>query len=415
MSSNILSTHDVVVIGGGASGMMAAIRARERGLSVLLVEKNNELGKKLSITGGGRCNITNAEFDTRVLLEHYGKAAKFLHSPFSQFGVQSTFDFFETRGLQLTIQDRKRAFPSSESAKDVTRLMKKVLEKLGVSVLLGVPIHEFVLEGDKIVGVRSHTKIFYGRAIILATGGTSYSETGSTGEGMSWLTKLGHSVQASTPDIVPLTVKESWVKKLSGKSLLDAGITFGKGNMSIKKRGKILFTHFGLSGPVILNASQEVKRLLEKASVTATIDLFPDIEEHELEKNILALFQLHPNKSVRNALRDILPGGMTDAVLLQNNVVAGETKVHSVIKDERALLAKKCKALECTITGTMGYDWAVVSDGGVDLKEVDTKTMASRIYPNLYLTGDVLNINRPSGGYSLQLCWTTGWVAGNNV
>jgi predicted Rossmann fold flavoprotein len=407
--------YDVIVIGGGASGMMAAARAGVRGRSVLLLEKNLELGKKLSITGGGRCNITNAEYDTRTLLTHYGEAAKFLHSPFSQFSVQSTFDFFTIRGLPLKIEDRKRAFPCTESARDVTRTMKEAVDVAEVTTLRGVEVKEFIREGKLIRGVKTNKGTFTAESIVLATGGASYTETGSTGEGLSWLSELGHTVHPSTPDIVPLTVKESWVKKLSGKSLLHAGITFGTGSTHIKKTGKILFTHFGLSGPLILNASRDVKKLLEESEVRTCIDLFPDTDVHELEKNILTYFELHKNKTLRNALKELLPAGMTDVVLAHSGESLGDTKVHSVTKEQRGFIVKTCKSLVLTVTGTMGYDWAVVSDGGVDLKEVDTKTMASKLYPNLYFVGDVLHINRPSGGYSLQLCWTTGWVAGNHA
>jgi len=415
MSRNLSEPYDLIVVGGGASGMMAAARAGARGLSVLLLEKNTELGKKLSITGGGRCNITNAEFDTRILLSHYGEAAKFLHSPFSQFGVQDTFDFFTTRGLSIKIEDRKRAFPSTESAKDVTRTMKRAVDASGVIVMLGVEVKKITKDGTLVSGVETNKGIFTAKSVVLATGGASYKETGSTGEGLSWLTELGHTVHPSTPDIVPLTVREELVKKLSGKSLLHAQITFGMGKNRIQKTGKILFTHFGLSGPLILNASREVKKLLENGEVRACIDLFPGTEVHELEKHILTYFELHKNKTLRNALKEILPAGMTDAVLAHGDSALSETKVHSVTKEQRGLLARTCKSLIATITGTMGYDWAVVSDGGVDLKEVNMKTMASKLYPNLYLTGDVLHINRPSGGYSLQLCWTTGWVAGSHV
>jgi predicted Rossmann fold flavoprotein len=381
----------------------------------LLLEKNTELGKKLSITGGGRCNITNAEFDTRTLLSHYGEAAKFLYSPFSQFGVQSVLDFFVARGLPIKIEDRKRAFPRTESAKDVTRTMKRIVDASGVIVMLGVEVKKILLEGELVSGVETNKGIFTANSVVLATGGASYKETGSTGEGMSWLTELGHAVHPSTPDIVPLTVKEQWVKSLSGKSLLHAGITFGTRNNQIQKTGKILFTHFGLSGPLILNASRAVKKLLENGEVEARIDLFPGIEVHELEKSILTYFELHKNKTLRNVLKELLPAGITDAVLANGDVAVSETKVHSVTKEQRRVLVNRCKSLVATITGTMGYDWAVVSDGGVDLKEVDMKTMASKLYPNLYFTGDVLHINRPSGGYSLQLCWTTGWVAGSHV
>jgi len=415
MSRNEQNAYDVIVIGGGASGMMAAIRAGARGLRVLLLEKNTELGKKLSITGGGRCNITNAEFNTRLFLSHYGEAAKFLHAPFSQFSVQDTFDFFITRGLPLKVEERKRAFPESESARDVTRVMVAALKKSDVTIMLGVSVRELLMSEKSISGVVTNKGNFTARSIILATGGMAHKETGSTGEGFAWLSAIGHTVHMPSPDIVPLTVKESWVKELAGKSLAHMHITFMSEGHKVKRTGGLLFTHFGLSGPLILNCSREVKRMLEKGEVKALIDLFPDTEMHLLEKKIVAYFEVHKNKTFINALKELLPPGITETILSQLKTDQEDIKVHSVTQELRNRLVHLVKSLQCTVTGTMGYDWAVVSDGGVDLTEVNTKTMASKLYPNLFFTGDILHINRPSGGYSLQLCWTSGWVAGSHV
>ncbi len=408
-------TYDVIVIGGGASGMMVAGRAGERGKRVLLLEKNDVLGKKLSITGGGRCNITNAEFDTRSLLKNYGDAQDFLFSPFSQFGVQDTFDFFESRGLQLMVEDRKRAFPKSESAPDVTRTLEKYVKANHVTVMTGVTVEGLNIQNGKVVAVQTNKGAFSAKSYVLATGGRSHAHTGSTGEGLGWVAKLGHRVHESNPDVVPLSVREEWVKELSGKSLTNMKITFGEGKNRISRVGGILFTHFGISGPLVLNVAHEVKKLLENGEVIAHIDVFPKIDTGELRKIVLAHFELHKNKTLKNILKDIVPPGMSEAVLAQLNAKLSETKVHSISKEERHTLVDIMKALALTITGTMGYEWAVVSDGGIELREVDTKTMASKIHPNLYFTGDVLHISRPSGGFSLQLCWTTGYVAGDNV
>ena len=415
MSSNAETHYDVIVIGGGASGMMSASRACARGRRVLLIEKNDELGKKLSRTGGGRCNITNAESDTRVFLSHYGTAAKFLHAPFSQFGVQQTFDFFTHLGLPLIVEDRKRAFPKTESAIDVTRVLSSLMKKAGVEVLMDTKVKNLLLRKNVLVGVATSRGDFFGTSIVLATGGSSYQETGSTGEGISWLIGLGYRIHNPSPDIVPLKVKEGWVKKLAGKSLTTAAVSFTVGKKTIQKMGKILFTHFGLSGPCVLNSSGEVKKMLALGDVQAKIDLFPQSDVHTLDLTLRTYFDLHKNKTVRNALKEFVAPGMVDAILSQNVSVVPTLKVHNLTKAERLALTTTCKNLVCTITDTMGYDWAVVSDGGVDLNDIDTKTMASKLHPNLFFTGDVLHINRPSGGYSLQLCWTTGWVAGNHV
>jgi len=411
--------YDVIVIGGGASGMMAAGTAAARGRRVLLVEKNKMLGKKLSITGGGRCNILNAEEDTRVLLEHYGDAAKFLYSPFSQHGMADSRDFFEARDLPIVVEARKRAFPESMSAPDVTRVMRSYCLDHNVELKLKTRVDGFITEAGALVGINTNQGTFMGKEFILATGGSSHAETGSTGEGVMWLRQFGHTVHTPNPSLVPLTVAEDWVKNLSGTTLSFMKITFGsdltKDQGRFSSTGKILFTHFGISGPLILNAASEVKKLLAGGDLTATIDLYPDTEVGTLRERVLHTFEKHKNKTLKNILKDFVPHGMTEAVAAQLDDVLLETKVHSVSREARHALVDTLKAMPLTITGTMGMDWAVISDGGVDLSEVDTKTMASTKIPNLFLTGDVLHINRPSGGYGLQLCWTTGWVAGSAV
>lgn len=407
-----MSSFDVIVIGGGAAGMMAAGRAASRGRRVLLLEKNKELGKKLSITGGGRCNITNAEQDIHALLAHYGESAKFLYSPFSQFGVQDTFDFFARLGLPLVVEARKRAFPETQSAPSVTHTLASYVHAQHVTVRTGVKVQECIEENGRITGVRTNKGIFTAQSIILATGGLSRVETGSTGDGMHWLQALGHTVHEPNPDIVPLTVDEAWVKRLSGTTLSFMKITFGEGKGSFSRTGKLLFTHFGLSGPLILNAAREVKQLMHGRSLAARIDLYPDTDTGTLRNRILGLFEVSKNKTFKNVLKECVPPGMQEGFLfiLPNELLL--RKVHSITKEERHAFVDLLKALPLTITGTMGYDWAVVSDGGVALSEIDTKTMRSKRCDNLYVTGDVLHISRPSGGFSLQLCWTTGWVAG---
>ncbi len=408
--------YDVIVIGGGASGMMAAGRAAERGRRVLLLEKNAALGAKLKITGGGRCNVTNAEEDEQVLLSHYGEAKPFLHSPFSQFGVKKTFSFFESHDLPLVVQAHKRAFPKTERAIDVFRALENYMARGGVEVRAKANVERIVSRNGRIDAVVVDHKNITASSFILATGGKSHPETGSTGDGFSWLTTLGHAVKEPTPTIVPLAVQDEWVKKLSGISLSNIRISFFlEETRKIVLKGDILCTHFGLSGPLILNIAGKISDLLHEGIVTARIDVYPQENIGSLNKRITTVFDAHKNKTLRNVWSNIAPVGTAYALLSLLENIDPHTKVHSITKDERRQIVNLLKALPVTITGLMGYDRAVVADGGLSLHEIDTRTMRSKRYANLYVTGDLLHISRPSGGYSLQLCWTTGYVAGSNA
>jgi len=411
------SKYDVIVVGGGASGLMAAGRAAELGARVLLLEKNKALGEKLKISGGGRCNITNAEEDERVLLRAYGKAEQFLYSLFAQFGTKEVFTFFESRGLPLVVQARKRAFPQTEKALDVLRVLEAYARKGGVTIRTNHPVTRVVSQGDKISAVFCGAKGYEAERFIFATGGVSHPETGSTGDGFSWLEKLGHSVREPKPTVVPLAVKERWIKDLAGVSLSFMKITFFvDGKKAFSKLGKILFTHFGLSGPLILNSAANVADLLNTGLVTATIDAYPDTDLGALEKKIIGIFDANKNKMLKNIVGELVPEGTSKGIAqLFGKEVDLETKVHSVSKEDRKRLVRILKALPVSITGLMGFDRAVLADGGIPLTEVDMRTMRSKKISNLFVTGDLLDVNRPSGGYSLQLCWSTGYVAGSAV
>ncbi len=411
----ITKEFDVIVVGGGSSGLMAAGCAAARGRKVLLLEKNKKLGEKLKISGGGRCNITNAEFDERALLKNYGKAEQFLYSIFSQFGVKDTFSFFESKGLPLVVQARKRAFPQTERALDVYLALEKYIRAGKVQVKTSSPVTRVAAESAKIMNVFCGQQEYKAKSFIFATGGVSHPETGSTGDGFPWLAQLGHTVLKPTPTIVPLAVREVWVKELAGVSLSFMKITFFvNGVKKFAETGKILFTHFGVSGPLILNVAHKVSDLLHDGIVTASIDAFPDTNLGSLEHRIIAVFDKNKNKMLKNIFLDIAPEGTSQSILsLLKESVDGDTKVHSVTKEQRKSIVHLLKALPITITGLMGYDRAVIADGGVPLAEIDMRTMRSKKVENLFIVGDLLHINRPSGGYSLQLCWTTGYVAGS--
>jgi len=407
---------DVIIIGGGASGMMAGALASSRSLSVLIIDKNKNLGEKLKITGGGRCNITNKEPDIHKMLAVYGEYAPHLYTPFSIFGVKDTFSYFESRGLPLVVQARNRVFPSTEKAIDVYNVLYKELIKNNAIVKTNCVVSQIISEGNKIININTNQGKFYAKSFILATGGMSHPETGSTGDGFKFLEELGHTVTPSTPDIVPISVKENWVKKLSGTSLSFMKIIFYLDNKKqFSKTGKILFTHFGLSGPLILNSAKNIKALLDKGEVTASIDLYPDTTIGDLEKRIIKIFDLNKNKMLKTIIRDFVPEGMNHAVEELINFMDVNIKVHSVTKEDRSKIIKLLKSLPLSVIGLMGYDRSVVVDGGVSLSEIDMKTMRSKLYQNLFVTGDLLHLNRNSGGYSLQICWTTGYIAGISV
>lgn len=407
--------YDCIVIGGGASGMMAAGTAAEAGKRVLLLERNDRLGAKLSITGGGRCNITNAEGDTHTLLSTYGEAEKFLYSPFSQFGVDDTFDFFTSRGLPLVVQEEKRAFPETENAEDVVAVMKEYVDNENTEIKTDTKVTELIIEDEEIIGVQTDSSTYFARNFIIATGSYARTESDHDNSGFSFLKALGHTVRKPSPNIVPLKVANSWVHALSGTSLDPMRINFFlDGERKFSKTGGLLFTHFGISGPLILNSANQVAELLKAGSVTATVDIFPEKNLGELDDYILEVFTGHQNKQLKNVFSKIAPGGIGSA-LLELLDIPPDKRINTITTDERKEIRTLLKALPMKIESLMGFDRAVIADGGVSLDEIDTATMRSELHKNLYLTGDILDINRPSGGFSLQLAWTTGYVAGSSV
>ncbi len=398
------SLWDVIVVGGGPAGMMAAGTAARHGAKVILIEKNEALGKKLLITGGGRCNVTNAEFDTRTLLAKFKGNGKFLFSAFSQWSVRETLDFFHTNGMETKVENELRVFPVSDSARSVLNVLVGQMKKGNVTVLSNSPVTEIVIEKGMVVGVRlAGKKMIRGRSIIIAAGGTSRPETGSTGDGFAWLKKIGHAVIEPTPSLVPLAMKDAWIKKLAGVKL-DAVKINGV-------RGKILFTHVGISGPTILNMSKDIGELLKYGPVVLSLDLFPATDHGALDAALQKLFSTNDKKKLGNALPELVQKSLAPVVIKLAGVDA-EKQCNSITREERQKLGRLMKAIPMHVHKLLGVQKAIITSGGVDLSEVDFKTMRSRLFPNLYLVGDLLNVDRPSGGYSLQLCWTTGFVAG---
>lgn len=408
---------DVVVIGGGPAGMMAAGRAAECGRSVLLLEKNPSLGKKLLITGGGRCNLTNHKPNQRTMLTAYKKNAKFLYSAFSQFDVEDTLAFFYDRGMATKEEAEGRVFPVSDQAQSVWDVLLCYMKDGGVKIQTKAPVEGLAVAADqRHIAIRiSNAETIHATSCIVATGGISHPETGSTGEGFKWLGKLGHTIVQNDFALVPIALKDAWAKKLSGVTLKNIKLTTYRNNeKQTSQTGKLLFTHVGISGPTVLNMSRDIGEYIKYGEVMILLDLFPKLDHSELKAELQTLLTTTSNKLLKNTLNRLVPAALVSAIL-QLAHMNGDTPNHSVRSEDRKILVVLLKAIPLHVKGLLGADKAVVSSGGVALTEVDFKTMQSRIVPNLYIIGDVLNIDRPSGGYSLQLCWTTGFVAGSHV
>ncbi|MBP6858270.1 MAG: NAD(P)/FAD-dependent oxidoreductase [Candidatus Pacebacteria bacterium] len=414
--------YDLAVIGGGPAGMMAAGRAAERGLKVILLEKNDTLGKKLLITGGGRCNVTNAETDTRTLLAKFKDSDKYLFSAFAQHGVTESLDFFHSRKMPTKVEPGKRVFPLSNKAQSVWDVLVNYMKggKVTVKSDSQVVSCQLSVGRKEITGLKLKDGSFvYAKNFVLATGGKSHPETGSTGDGFAWLKELGHAVSEPRAALVPVKVSDEWVHALSGFSLPEAKITLFQNGAKVPgkqavKKGKVLFTHFGLSGPAVLNMSSEIDELLKYGEVVLSLDLLPTHDYATLNEALQKLFKKQSNKKFKNALSVLIPAPLVPTILALSGIDE-EVPCHSVTREERLALVTLLKGVPIHPTGLLGADKAIITSGGVSLDEIDWKTMRSRLISNLHIVGDLLDIDRPSGGYSLQLCWTTGWVAGNAV
>lgn len=432
---------DLAVVGGGPAGLMTAGRAAELGSKVILIEKNEALGKKLLITGGGRCNVTNAEFDTRKLLEKFKDDGKFLFSTFSQYSVKETLDFFNSKGMETKVEPGLRVFPTSNMSQSVLNVLEKYIDDGKVTILANSPVTEILtnesqgltlpeknlykyspetrqgesLTCKKVIGVKlKNKKIILAKSVVIATGGTSHPETGSTGDAYKWLKNIGHTIIEPTPSLVPLATKDIWTHRLAGVSLPDIKLTvIQNGEKRQVKKGKILFTHVGLSGPTILNMSKDIGELLKYGEVTVSLDLLPTFDYSQLNTKLQEIFAEKSNMKFKNSLSGLIPSAIVP-IVVELSKIDPEKKTNSVTREERLNFVKLLKDIPIHIDKLLGADKAIISSGGVILDEVDFKTMRSRIFSNLYLVGDILNIDRPSGGYSLQLCWTTGFVAGTH-
>ena len=406
---------NVIVVGGGAAGMMAAVFAARNGQNVQLLEKNEKLGKKLFITGKGRCNITNAA-DIEDLFTAVTSNPKFLYSGFYSFTNQQVIDFFEELGVKTKIERGERVFPVSDHSSDVIAAFSRELKLLGVSVSLHTEVRELLCEQDKVCGVLlTNGKKMKADAVIVATGGISYPSTGSTGDGYRFAKETGHRVTELLPSLVPMEVRQWYAKELQGLSLrnIEIRITDGKKKL-YEEFGEMLFTHYGVTGPVILSASSVVGKTLRKKELTLHIDLKPALSEEQLDKRILREFDANHNKQYKNSIDSLFPAKLKP-IMIELSEIEPEKKVNEITKEERQRLVHLIKDFTMTLTGLRSYNEAIITKGGVSVKEIDPGTMESKKMKGLYFAGEVLDLDAMTGGYNLQIAWSTGYLAGINA
>ena len=410
----------VIVVGGGAAGMFAAIAAAKNGHQVTLYEKNEKLGKKIFITGKGRCNITNAA-DMEELFDAVVTNSKFLYSSFYGYTNQNVIDFFEDAGVPVKIERGNRVFPISDHSSDVIRALEREMKKVGVKVCLNTEVKSVEAEKgkfNKVVLKDTTTKT--ADACIVATGGLSYRSTGSTGDGFRFAENVGHKVTQCFPSLVPMETKEPWICELQGLSLrnVEAKILDGKKEL-YKDFGEMLFTHFGVSGPLIISASSYVgKKFMDKngqkKELTLEIDLKPALTEEQLDQRVLRDFEENHNRQFKNAITKLFPTKLIP-VMLELSGIDPEKKVNSIEKEERKQFVHLIKHFRMTLTGLRDYPEAIITKGGVNVKEIDPGTMESKLVKGLYFAGEVLDLDALTGGFNLQIAWSTGYAAGNAI
>ena len=431
----------VIVIGGGAAGMMAAAAAAGKGHSVLLLEKNEKLGKKIYITGKGRCNLTNA-CDVQELFDSVVSNPRFLYSAIYGFDNTAVQDFFEKRGCPLKTERGNRVFPVSDHSSDIIRTLADELERLGVQIRLRTPVKEILTDGSAVCGVclDSGSRL-PADAVILCTGGLSYPATGSTGDGLRMAEQLGHTIVFCEPSLVPFTVKEEWCRMLQGLALKNVSASLFIGKKKVYEGfGEMLFTHFGVSGPLILSASSYYRRSGGKKKRNAAerhtqarsgegaavseeaaeqnavlhLDLKPALSEEQLDRRLLRDCEEPKNRQFGNAVNALFPARLVP-VMIALSGIDPKKRVHDITREERQGFVSRIKDVELTVTGTRGFSEAIITRGGVSDREVNPSTMESRLVPGLYLAGELLDLDALTGGFNLQIAWSTGHLAGESV
>lgn len=402
----------VIVIGGGAAGMMAAIIAARNGKEVTVLEQNEKLGKKLFITGKGRCNFTNA-CDIEDLFGNVISNPKFMYSAFYTFSNDMVMDFFEELGMPYKVERGNRVFPVSDHSSDVIKALEKEMRRLGVVICLNTKVKSLIIEKNICKGVELVNKKekIYADSVIITTGGVSYPRTGACKDGYIFAKQAGHTIVAPSPSLVPIELEEDCCKDLMGISLKNVSATIYADNKKVYSDfGEMLFTHFGVSGPIIIKASAYIQKYLQK-SLSLTIDLKPALDEKQLDERILKDFQLFQNKQLKNALDKLLLRALIP-VVIEKSGLDGDKKVNELTKEERRILGHTIKYMPFSIIGLRSWDEAIVTKGGVSVKEIDPGTMESKLTGGLYFAGEVLDLDALTGGFNLQIAWSTGYLAG---
>ena len=408
----------VIIIGGGAAGMMASIRAAQNGSRVTLLEQNEKLGKKLYITGKGRCNITN-DCDTEDLLKHVVRNGKFLYSAFYSFDSRQVMDFFERHGLAIKTERGGRVFPQSDHSSDVIRTLQDVMRKEKIDIQLHTKAADILIEGSdirKVVGVRlADGRTLAADKVIIATGGCSYPSTGATGDGYRFAQALGHTVTEKQPSLVPFETAEEWVRDLQGLSLRNVSVRIRHGNrLLFEDFGEMLFTHFGVSGPLLISASSLIGDYREDMPFSMEIDLKPALAEEQLDKRVLRDFEENQNRQFKNALSKLFPSKLIPVIIRLSGIEA-DTKVNAITKGQRMEFVHLIKHFPLTLQRFRGFDEAIITRGGVCIKEVNPSTMESKLISGLYFAGEVLDLDALTGGFNLQIAWSTGHLAGDSI
>jgi len=404
--------YDVAVIGGGPAGMIAAVRAGKLGSRVVLIEKNESLGSKLLMTGKGRCNITNKRGELKEIINRFGKNGKFLFSAFSKFGADETIKFFESKGLKTKVERGGRVFPVSDKSIDVLDVLIKYLRRFHVDVKTNSQVKKIIKKRNRIEKIiLANGEEIIADNFIICTGGKAHPITGSTGDGYKWAAKLGHTVIELSPSLVPIIVKERYVKDIEGLSLKNVEISIYKDNKKINSRfGEAIFTANGMSGPIILDMSKEIGEELP-GNLVMQIDFKPALDFVKLDKRIQRDFQKNSKKLFKNSLNQLLPKKLIP-VIIRLSGIDPDKKANSITKEERRKLLHLLKEFNLEIKGLEGFKKAIITTGGINLNEVDHKTMKSKLIDNLYFAGEILDLDGPTGGYNLQVCWATGYIAG---